>query len=123
MKSRWTLSLIFSLMLYLPLQGMASGLMPCSPLLSGQSSEPHDAAKPPCHEVVSGAHEWGSTDTNTYQGSCAGCDMHCTAWALPVTFKLASGLPISSPRSVHHDPARDGVVLDALMRPPISVLL
>jgi hypothetical protein len=124
MKSRWTLSLVFSLMLCLPLQGMASWLMPCSPLVSGQGSEPqHDAAEPRCHEVVSGAHEWGSTDTNIYQASCAGCDMHCTAWALPVTFKLAASQPSSPPRAGQNDPPRAGIVLDAQTRPPITFLL
>jgi hypothetical protein len=127
MKSRWSISLVLTLMLCLPLQGMASLLMHCSVgagALSGQSSElQHAAAEQPCHEAVSTAQQAASADIEAEPISCAGCDRHCMALALPVTFKLATSLPSSPPRSGHNDPPRAGIVLDAWTRPPISLLL
>jgi hypothetical protein len=128
MKSRWSISLVLTLMLCLPLQGMASLLMHCSVsvgALSGQSSElQHEVGvDQPCHEAASTAQQAASADMETEPISCAGCDRHCTTLALPVTFKLAASQPSSPPRAGQNDPPRAGIVLDAQTSPPITFLL
>ncbi len=127
MKSRWSLSLILSLMLCLPLQGMATLLMHCpahADAVAVQTGDLQtDAAGQPCHEADTDPHQ-GPADSDAPAFSCAACDLYCSALAaLPVMQNPPSSLPLGSAHPGVNDPLRDGVVLDSQTRPPITFLL
>ena len=127
MKSRWSLSLILSLMLCLPLQGIASLLMHCPARADAVAAQmgdlQPDAASQPCHEAEADPQQ-APADSDAPAFSCAACDLHCSALvALPATMNPTSSLLLGSAHPGVNDPPRDGIVHDAQTRPPITFLL
>jgi hypothetical protein len=107
------------------MQSMASFFLHCpdrAEAMSDSTSEvQHDAAAPACHEGVS-EQKLALTDGAAQTFSCSACDMHCSVLALPLILPLPCARPSSCAHSGTNDPLPEGIVLDALTRPPIALL-